>query len=59
MSDAEANMVAEALLLAEVIFWYTVSILLAGESISDDQPNVLGNNLSKGIETWIICGLQQ
>jgi hypothetical protein len=42
MSDAEANMVAEPLLLAEVSFWYTVSILLAGESISDDQSNVLG-----------------
>jgi hypothetical protein len=59
MSDAEANLVAESLLLAEVSFWYTVLILLAGESISDDQSNVLGDNLSKGIKTWIICGLQQ
>jgi hypothetical protein len=47
MSDADANMVVEPLLLAEVIFCYMLSILLANRSIRDDQSNVRGQ-LIKG-----------
>jgi hypothetical protein len=44
MSDVDANMVAEPLLLVEVIFYYTLSILrvLSNKSIRDSQSNVLG-----------------